>query len=121
MGDISQNFYRSEFRCTCGQCDCDTVDSALIEALEVIRANFNAPVFVTSGHRCFDHNAGVGGGRHSQHLYGKAADIIVKDTHPDDVADYCEAVWPDRYGIGRYDSWTHLDVRSGMARWDNRS
>jgi uncharacterized protein YcbK (DUF882 family) len=64
------------------------------------------------------HNALVGGAADSQHLYGKAADIRVEDVDPATVADCLEDKHPDRYGIGRYQTWTHIDVRSGPpARW----
>jgi uncharacterized protein YcbK (DUF882 family) len=57
----------------------------------------------------------VGGARGSQHLYGRAADIVVKGVKPSVVADYCEAIGMG--GIGRYTTFTHIDVRDKKARW----
>ena len=34
---------------------------------------------VTSGYRCPIHNAAIGGAAESQHIYGTAADIAVRD------------------------------------------
>jgi len=49
VGDISEHFSRSEFRCKCG-CGQDTVDVELIELCEVVRdLNGNKPLVVTSG------------------------------------------------------------------------
>jgi uncharacterized protein YcbK (DUF882 family) len=117
MGDLSPHFNRAEFECNPEKCGCgfDDVDPALIDALEQIRSHFDQPVTVTSGCRCEAHNAACGGGKQSQHLYGKAADIVVKYTSPADVAAFAEEL--ELGGVGRYESWTHVDVRDGYARW----
>jgi uncharacterized protein YcbK (DUF882 family) len=71
---------------------------------------------VTSGNRCKEYNASIGGGLNSQHLYGKAADIKVEGVNPQEVADFAEELL-DEGGIGRYNSFTHVDVRNRKARW----
>lgn len=115
MGDISQNFDRSEFKCRC--CGLDTVDAELIEILESIRAHFGKPVKVTSGCRCEAYNKSVGGKKRSQHLLGRAADIQIKDTSPINVYEYAEYLMSDRGGLGNYNTFTHIDTRTGKARW----
>jgi uncharacterized protein YcbK (DUF882 family) len=85
-----------------------------------MRFHFNAPVDVTGPNRCAKHNAAEGGAPASQHLLAKAADVKVSGIHADSVADYLEETYPDRYGIGRYNDRTHIDVRSTRARWDKR-
>lgn len=117
MGDLSPNFDRSEFRCKCGACRCDTVDAALLDVLEDVRQYFNAPVKINSGHRCKEHNRAVGGSVNSQHLYGRAADIVVKGVSAYDVQEYLEGKYPDSFGLGGYDSFTHIDTRGDFARW----
>ena len=112
---ISEHFSRSEFGCPC--CDFDTVDTMLIWVLEDVRDHFGEKVTISSGARCCRHNAIVGGGKDSQHLLGKAADIVVEDVRPERVADYLEHAYPARYGVGRYESWVHVDVRESLARW----
>jgi hypothetical protein len=60
MGDLSENFSRREFECSCG-CGMDTVDAQLL------------------------------------HL---------------------EMKYPDRFGLGCYDTFTHFDTRTAPpARW----
>ena len=112
----SPHFVRKEFACRCG-CGADTVDAALLKVLEQVRTHFGQPVYITSGHRCSSHNKKCGGSENSQHLLGKAADIQVKSASPTKVADYLEAIYPNSCGIGRYDSWVHIDVRDHPARW----
>lgn len=111
---LSKHFNREEFACRCG-CGFDTVDSMTLEALESIRQHFDKPVTVTSGCRCLVHNKAVGGSEKSQHTKGRAADIQVKGVEPSAVADYATSLG---LSVGRYDSFTHVDSRSGLAaRW----
>ena len=115
MGDISDNLSRSEFACQCG-CGFDTVDTDLVRIVQYIRDFFGAPVTINSGCRCVSHNAAVGGGDKSQHLYGRAADIVVDGVHPDAVYDIADEMGIG--GVGKYDTFTHVDSRTnGPARW----
>lgn len=114
MSQLSQNFYRSEFACPC--CGFNTVDSELVDILQDIREFFDKPVEVTSGCRCPSHNKKVGGGKKSQHLFGRAADIQVQDVAPHVVQEYCHQI--DVPGLGCYDDFTHIDTRTGFARWE---
>lgn len=116
MGDLSTHFSRREFACKCG-CGYDTVDVQLLEACEAVRQHFGAAVTITSGCRCAAHNARVKGSPKSQHLLGRAADIVVKDVPAADVAHYLERAFLGRYGIGRYPTFTHIDTRGSMSRW----
>lgn len=50
-------------------------------------------------------------------MKGTATDIVVKGMTPDEVADACEKF----DGLGRYDTFTHIDSRGKKARWDFRS
>lgn len=120
VGDLTANFSRSEFACKCG-CGFDEMDLHLVADLQQLRDHFDKPVSVTSGCRCLAHNKSVGGAQNSQHLYGLAADIVVADVPPSDVADYADEVLEMR-GVGRYRGWTHVDRRTGpKARWGSNS
>ncbi len=116
VGDLSEYFSRREFSCRCG-CGADTVDVGLIAILDEVRQHFNAPVTVTSGMRCPDHNRAVGGSSRSQHILGRAADIQVKGVDPSDVFDFVRERYPSGMGFGRYPSFTHIDSRSKTSRW----
>lgn len=119
MGDISKHFSRREFECSCG-CGFNVVDKELLEVLEDVREWFKKPVQITGGNRCQKHNIQVGGALKSMHVFGMACDFKVQGVHEDMIAEYLENTYPDRYGIGRYDGRTHVDVRDIIARWDNR-
>lgn len=117
MGDLSENFSRSEFACKCG-CGFDTVDIKIPEILERVRTMYKSPITITSGCRCPTHNASVGGAANSLHTLGRAADFKVKDISSERVYKYLCAIYPNKYGFGLYPGWTHLDSRSKeLARW----
>ena len=117
----SNNFKREEFACKCG-CGFDTVDYELIMVLEYIREHFDRPVVIRSGCRCLAHNAAVGGAQPdadgrggSQHLHGRAADIVVEGIDPQFVYELADQM--EVGGLGEYSTWTHIDTRTGYARW----
>jgi uncharacterized protein YcbK (DUF882 family) len=118
---ISQHFARSEFACKCGDCPQSkdpTVDVKLIGILEELRSHFGAPITVTSGVRCERHNRNVGGRPTSRHILGRAADVVVKGVAPDRVHRYLNERYVDRFGLGKYAKFTHIDSRTNKARWE---
>ena len=112
---LSNHFRREEFACKCG-CGFDTVDAGLLRILEAARDYFDSPVIITSACRCMAHNERVGGAQASQHLLGRAADIIIKGADPEEVAEWF--INHHDGGIGEYSTFTHVDSRSDRkARW----
>lgn len=120
MGDLSQNFSKSEFKCKCGECKQVGPDPELVKEMQEMRDHFNAPVKVHSGHRCSAYNHSVGGATRSEHLKGTACDHTVKGVSNNKVQKYWLKKHPAKYGIGRYKTFTHFDVRGYKARWDKR-
>lgn len=113
---ITPHFKVREFRCKDGS-DAVFVSLRLAELLEQIRVHFGAAVTINSAYRTPSHNAEVGDTSRSQHLYGLAADIKVRGHSPAEVADYAETLLAGTGGIGRYDGFTHVDVRQEKGRW----
>lgn len=120
MNKLTAHFSRSEFACKCG-CGFDTVDIDLINILEDVRKYFGSPVTINSGCRCSEYNEKIGGEKNSWHMKGRAADIVVEDVEPDKVADYIESITYYNVGLGRYNTFTHVDSRGVKARWDFRT
>ena len=127
---LTNNFSKSEFDCKCG---CDMPQhifenvKKLASQLQVIRNVIGQPIDINSGYRCPEHNSkpSVGGSKTSQHIQGKASDIVVKDVNPDDVVHLVEQLIDageiNIGAIGRYNNFTHVDIRDNKARWNFKS
>lgn len=138
MGNLSKNFSRSEFECSCG-CEFDTVDTVLLRVLQGVADHYSVVyrkvrVTITSGCRCLAHNEEVQNeynpsyvpfSSKSQHLYGKAVDFKVHteidgkwvQIPPDNVYEYIDQEYPDTLGLGMYSNRNHVDSRQEKARW----
>ena len=122
---ITANFNREEFECSDGsEMPLEVFNNIiqLAENLEVVRAHFGAPVTINSAYRSPVYNRQIGGVPTSQHLGGKAADIVIEGVSPSEVADaidfLIECGLMKEGGLGRYDTFTHYDIRGTKARWD---
>lgn len=118
---LSANFNASEFACHGNGC-CSTVliDEQLVKYVQAIRDHFGKPITISSGYRCATHNKNVGGATGSRHSKGQAADIVVKDVAPAEVAKYAESI--GILGIGLYETskdghFVHIDTRTTKSFW----
>ncbi len=131
MGNITGNLSRYEFacRCRCGLSDPHPLLAVGIQ--DVVRVAKAHAVFITSGSRCHQHNAGLVkrglAGPLSSHLpdeesgYTKAADCVFTRTPLSKVVAAAQGhpTFKDG-GIGLYVDDTprvHLDCRGTRARW----
>lgn len=99
----------------------------LAKTLQVIRKYIKKPITINSGYRSPHYNnvvlpsRGIKTSKNSQHVLGKAADIVIQDYTPEQVADFIEGLI--NYGVikdgglGRYKTFTHFDIREKRARW----
>ncbi len=121
---LTANFSLSEFECKCG-CEMpdDVFDNVkeLAKSLQILRDKIKKPIKVNSSYRCLSHNKNIGSKSTSQHVLGKAADIVVKELKPNEVADIADQLMDKGLfkmgGVGRYNTFTHVDIRGKKARW----
>lgn len=125
---LTEHFNKEEFECADGTempTDVQLNIAELAVQLEIVRSHFNAPIKINSAYRSEEHNASVGGSKNSQHLLGKAADIVVEGVDPDDVFDAIEFLittgMMKEGGLGRYNTFTHYDIRGTRARWNYKT
>ena len=86
---------------------------------------------ISNGHRHPHYNDQIGGASKSQHLWGKAIDIKIKDINKDGKSNQADKkivldllenhIIKRRGGVGRYVGTMsiHYDVRGHYARWDS--
>ena len=117
---LSPHFSQKEFACKC----CGRLHPSgtkppqeLLDVLEDLRAHFGKPVHINSGYRCPAHNAAVGGASKSRHMEGDASDVWLSGVAPDLVYEWADKRVSDGGGVGRYETFTHIDVRGYRARW----
>jgi uncharacterized protein YcbK (DUF882 family) len=73
MNDLTLNFSRSEFECSC--CQTGEVSGSVVEKIQKVRTAYGKPMGITSGYRCSRHNKEVGGKPTSSHLKSLAIDV----------------------------------------------
>lgn len=114
---VSSHFRLGEFACKSGS-RLLLVHPVLVHLLEQIRTHFGLPIEINSAFRTHEHNRKIKGEPMSRHLYGMAADIVIAGVKSDDVATYAELIGAG--GVGRYNTFTHVDVWKEGRRWDYR-
>lgn len=91
------------------------VSVELMDKLERLRKRLgNRPLIVNSGYRTPEHNRKVGGVDDSQHLDGKAADIILANMDGAEIEGHARQI--GFTGIGRYPHKGIIHVDVGPAR-----
>lgn len=104
----------------------------VIKMFETIRKEVGLPIVIGCGYRTPEHNAAVGGGKQSQHLYGRALDLhtpegMLLDTFHGHVLRVARLHGTKLIGgLGLYDWGCHVDCRPRAhphryAFWDYRS
>ena len=74
-------------------------------------------VLVNSWFRSSIYNDRIGGVSKSMHLTCGAADVVKSGLTPSEVADILEShPESDQFGIGRYKTFTHIDIRGMVGR-----
>lgn len=121
---ITENFSLSEFDCKDGT----ELPTALLpnvldlaDNLQVLRDYLGVPVKINSAYRTLEYNRKIGGSTKSQHLLGKAADIVVESKSPEEVANIIKYLISEgkmvQGGLKAYKTFTHYDIRGYKARW----
>jgi hypothetical protein len=91
----------------------DTRAVQLADAFEAVRAAVGQPLVVLSGYRSPAHNRAIGGAKLSQHVEGRAVDLLPpKGWTALSLAAVCRQI-PEVRGLGVYEvgNFVHIDVR----------
>lgn len=114
---VWQNFSIAELACRCAGRFCNGAywhDRAFLTRLQAVREEIGRPLLISSGHRCPQWNACVGGAPLSRHKT-LAVDVLVRGH--DRVSLRKAALKAGFNGIGLARSFLHLDRRRRGAVW----
>ena len=117
---MSKYFSEAELVCKCcGKLPPEGMDEDLLSILDSIRDKVGSPVKLSCAYRCPKHNQECNGVPNSQHIYGRAADILLPyGWSVNKLAKLAEECGAD--GIGSYydAEFVHVDTRGYPARWE---
>lgn len=123
----TSHFKWGEFYCpTAGHLLLSDLTTFHVEKLEELRTKLEMPLRVNSGYRSPEHNTEVGGAPNSMHLQFATDICPYIPIVTMDILDFINELAEDLgfSGIGRYNTFVHLDCREfigrDQARWDNR-
>lgn len=121
MGDLSLHFSKVEL--CCRHCQICLVSPRLLNALEKLRSLGPEPIIVNDGYRCEEHNEAVGGAKHSEHVTGEAADVVIKGLTLQQMYERAVRIYDfANGGVGVYtENFIHVDVRTRRARWARKN
>jgi uncharacterized protein YcbK (DUF882 family) len=116
-------FRPDEFSCKCVEhknIPVYDMSSLLIYQLIRLRELINIPILITSGYRCEQYNAQIGGEPNSAHIHKVAADITISNPTFERLRDLylaCEHI--GFRGLGFYPARKiiHVDVMNRIQRW----
>ena len=112
--DEVKYFGRAEFQCNCNGKYCDGFPTephpVLVKVADRVREHFGAAALISSGVRCQQHNANVGGVPNSRHLYGKAMDFCIVGHRAAEVLAYVQAQPEIAYCYAIDGTYIHMDV-----------
>ncbi len=135
MGDLTLNISKHELQCQCGKCNVRIQDHEPVINIVQNCCDHFAELYdvekvrldITSAARCYEYNripdddGGPGSNDDSQHPRCNAMDIKIfvkeKQVPPSQVYMYFIGKFKDKYGIGKYNTFTHIDTRAKKSRW----
>jgi uncharacterized protein YcbK (DUF882 family) len=122
---LTSNFSKAEFECKCG---CEMPKEVLLNIqklanqLQILRNKVGVSIKINSAYRCLKHNKSIGGVSNSQHVLGKASDVVISGFKPSKTFDLISELINEgdmlQGGLGAYNSFTHYDIRGKKARWN---
>lgn len=107
-------FRPGEFKCKCGGKYCNGFpvipERKLLELSDDVREHFGASMLISSGLRCDQHNANVGGVSNSRHKKGKAVDFRISGKSSLEVVEFVKKDPRVRYAYAIDNLYIHMDI-----------
>lgn len=87
-----------------------------LSTLEPLRDIVKRPIHILSGYRCEELNKGIGGASNSQHIEGKAVDIVVSQMSTDELFDLASKYVDYDQIIHEFGRWVHISNSEPQRR-----
>lgn len=94
----------------------DNMLELIFYVLQPLRIKLGKPIIITSGYRCPKLNQLVGGVKNSQHLEGKAVDIVVPGMSPNDLIAFILKSGIEFDQLINEKTWVHISFSKGHNR-----
>lgn len=94
----------------------DNMLELIFYVLQPLRDKLGKPIIITSGYRCPRLNQAVGGVKNSQHLEGKAVDIVVNGMSPNDLIAFILKSGIEFDQLINEKTWVHISFSKGHNR-----
>ena len=112
-GVVFDTSHEKEFACECGRY-CDgypaQMQRGVVELADRARGELKGVGFVSSGLRCPQHNANVGGASDSRYLSGKAIDLRIEGKSAKQTLAWSQKQPEVRYAYAIDTNYVHMDV-----------
>lgn len=112
--DEIKYFNKAEFACKCGGKYCKgyptEMQQKVVKVADRTRGYFGKQAIVSSGLRCNQHNANVGGVANSRHRQGKAIDFSIVGKTSAQVLEYVQKQPEIRYAYAIDGEFVHMDI-----------
>ncbi len=93
------------------------ISPEFVDALQRVRDAAAARIMIRSAYRYPAKNSAVGGAPRSQHLVGRAADLVVSEHTPLEMAEVALRTLGPTIGVGLGARTIHLDTSGELATW----
>ncbi len=94
------------------------IKTELKTVLETLTNAVGYTLDITSAYRSPDYNASVGGAKKSKHMEGIAVDVVMTGKTNTERQQFLQAaIDAGIKGIGIYNTFTHIDIRTNKAAW----
>lgn len=94
----------------------DNLMLLIVNVLQPLRNELKSPIIVSSGYRCPKLNKYIGGVSNSQHIEGKAVDIVVPSMTVDELFNFIKKSSVEYDQLIHEGTWVHLSFNKGNNR-----
>jgi len=113
---ISQTAERFNYDNTPSEKIISNLGELCVNVLQPLREIIKVPVIISSGYRSYLVNSAIGGENNSQHIKGKAADVLTPNQHLSETFNAIYKNLPFDQLIYEFERWIHVSCNGTKNR-----